>query len=323
MLISVVIPVYNGEKYLPECLESVKACSSDKIECIIINDGSTDGTEKICGQFVAQDSRLKLINKENAGVSEARNSGIAEASGEYVFFLDADDYIDASQWETILAHADENKYDMIAYGYYNLFDGGNITKEQFPDDCDIRFAILATTLLNACWGKLLRREVIQKNDIKFRKELATCEDAIFMIDFVQNIGDFLLCNASVLYYRIHAESVMQSRNLESKLADFAALAERRKAYLAANYDESAERIMYCQFFSVITDLFRSYARNRKISDISEVYKTSVEKNITVASIIAETKRESLPTFYKRFEYWLMCSKKYTCLAVYFKIKGCL
>jgi glycosyltransferase involved in cell wall biosynthesis len=322
MLISVVIPVYNGEKYLRECLESVKACPSNDIECIIINDGSKDGTEKIGKSFAEQDSRFKLINQKNAGVSEARNRGAAEASGEYIFFLDADDYIDTGKWPEILVYADEKKYDMIAFGYYNLLESG-ITEEEFPDDCNVGLAVLATTLLNTCWGKLLRREVINKNNIKFIKELKTCEDAVFIIDFiqiVQSTADILLCNEKVVYYRIHADSAMQSTKLENKLSDFAVLAERRKVYLAANYNEAAERAMHRQSFSIVTDLFRSYARKNKISNISKVYKGCLS-NITVWSIITETKREYLLTFYKKFEHRLMRGKRCILLAVYFKIKG--
>jgi len=320
MLISVVIPVYNGEKYMRECLESVRVCPSDNVEFIIINDGSTDRTEEICGQFAEQDSRFKLINKANAGVSDTRNRGIDEASGDYIFFLDADDYIINEVWQEIFAHAAENKYDMIAYSYYNLFDDGRTSIEQFPSGCDIKLALLSTTLLNACWGKLLRREIIIKNNIRFRKELKTCEDAIFIIDFAEHINEYLLCNTSVLYYRIHAGSVMQRAKLENKLADLTALFERRKVYLAANYDEDSERGLYRQSFSVITDLLRSYARKRKISEISRAYKNSLA-SATAASVIKDTKKAYISPFYKRLEYMMIKGGHYACLAVYFKIKG--
>ena len=320
MLISVVIPIYNGEKYLRECLQSVKSCPSAEIECIMINDGSTDGTEEICRSFAESDPRFKLINQENAGVSEARNRGISEASGVYIFFLDADDYIADGAWGEILAHAGENKYDMIAYGHYNLFGTGKITAERFPADCDVRFAVLSTALLNSCWGNLLRRDIINAHNIRFRKELKTCEDAIFNIDFAQNAESFMFCNTGVLYYRIHAESVMQSTKFEAKLSDFAALFERRKAYLAENYSEAVERAMYRQFFSVVTDWFRSLAKNKGIFEISRAYRTSM-KNPVIAAIISETKRAYLSSFYKKLEYMMMRSDFCTVLAVYFKTKG--
>jgi len=290
------------------------------MECIILNDGSMDGTEEICREFSERDSRFRLINKENTGVSDTRNMGIGETVGDYVFFLDADDYIIADCWHEILARAVEGKYDMVAFGYYNLFENGRTSIERFPKGCDLKKALLGTTLLNTCFGSLLRRELIIKNKTVFKKGLKTCEDAIFIIDFAENVDTYLLCDTSVLYYRIHSASVMRNTGIESKLVDFAFLFERRKAYLATHYDEETDKAMYRQFFSGITDLFRSGAKDRKISEIRRLYKESV-KNPTAMVILNETKREYLSPFYKKLEYDLICGGHYAFLAVYFKIKG--
>jgi len=322
MLISVIIPVYNGEMFLHECLESVKACPSDDIECIIVNDGSTDGTEEICRRFVCSDTRFRVITKENSGVSDSRNKGLADATGDFIFFLDADDYINIGKWPDIIANAAMKSFDMVAFGYYDLFDSGDIREEQFPEDCDIRLALLSTTLLNTCWGKLLRREVIEKNGLRFCKELNTCEDAVFILDYAQSAESFMFSNICVLYYRIHSGGVMMRTGMDSKLSDLASLYERRYAYLSENYDEAAGNAMYRQFFSVITDLFRFYAKNRRIIDIRRDYRRSII-DPTVKAVIAESDTLRFSPFYKRLEYSLIRGKLYTCLAVYFKIKGSL
>ena len=90
------------------------ACPSSEVECIIVNDGSTDSSQEICQRFSDADTRFSLINKDNSGVSESRNVGLANASGDYIFFLDADDYINSECWAEILAHAGQSNYDMIA-----------------------------------------------------------------------------------------------------------------------------------------------------------------------------------------------------------------
>ena len=320
VLVSVIIPVFNGERYLTECLESVKACMSPEIECIVVNDGSTDGTQEISQRFVSADTRFRLINKENSGVSESRNLGMAEASGNYIFFLDADDYINTEQWSEILLHAGRNAYDLVAYGYYNLFDSGSVKAEQFPENCDIKLALLSTTMLNTCWGTLLRRELIIKTGLRFRKELKTCEDAIFMLDFAQESRNILLSNTYVLFYRIHSGGVTRSTGIENRLADFASLYERRLTYLSDNFDEDSRIAMYRQFFSVVTDFFRSYTENRRIIEIRLEYKKNL-KNPTVAAIIGETKMGFLTYSYKKLEYLLMSCGFCACLAIYFKIKG--
>ena len=320
MLVSIIIPVFNGEKFLNECLESVKACPSSQIECIVVNDGSTDSTSEICQCFVNDDIRFRLINKTNSGVSESRNMGLVEASGDYVFFLDADDYINTEQWSEILSHAGKKTYDMVAYGYYDLFDSGLVKAEQFPVNCDIGLALLSTTLLNTCWGTLLRRKIITENELSFRKELKTCEDAIFIIDFAQNSKRVLLSNNCVLYYRIHSGGVMHRTDIENKLADFAALYQRRLEYFSENFSEASHRAMYRQFFSVVTDFFRSCTENRRILEIRREYKKSL-RNPTVAAIIKKTRMGFLSPGYKKLEYLLMSCGFCVCLAMWFKLKG--
>ena len=320
MLISVIIPVFNGERYLTECLESVKACPSTEVECIIINDGSADDTALICRQSVRDDSRFRLIDKDNSGVSDSRNRGLAEASGDYIFFLDADDYINAPQWSDILTHAEQGAYDMIAYGYYDLFDSGSVKKEQFPKDCDIKFALLSTTMLNTCWGILLRREIISTNSLNFRRELRTCEDAIFILDFAQRAKAFLFSDSCVLYYRINETSVMHRTGLEDRLSDFTTLYERRCNYFSDNNEESIREAMYRQFFSVVTDFFRSYAFDQHIFAIRRDYKKTM-KNPAVKEIVAENKMKTLSPGYKKLEYGMICIGAYTLLALYFKLKS--
>ena len=323
MLISVIIPVYNAETYLHECLESVKVCTSDEIECIIVNDGSTDKSEKICNHFVSADSRFKLINKKNTGVSDTRNTAVANAIGKYLFFLDADDFIMSDAWQEILSHATAGKYDMVAFGYYSLFCNGRTVSEAFQDSDDpndVRTAILSTSMLNTCWGNLMSREVVLKSNIKFDENLKTGEDAVFMLDFVQSAEKSLLSSTCVLHYRIHAQSAMQQTSIESKLADLSVLLRRREEFLLTNYDKAAEWALLRQSFSVMTDLFRFQARTGKISETRRVYKKSLE-NGTLISIISKVQVSGLSPFYKKLEYILMKNKLYTCLAGYFKIKG--
>lgn len=320
MVVSVIVPVFNGEKFLRECLESVKACPSQEMECIIVNDGSTDGTDEICRRFAYEDARFRLINKKNTGVSDSRNRALAEASGEYVFFLDADDFILTDQWPEILAFAERGDFDMVAFSYRDLFSDGGTKEERFTGDSDIKLAILTTTLMNTCWGKLLRRDVIEKNGLSFDRELKTCEDAVFILDFTQKTESISLSNICAICYRIHSGGTMRQAELENKLSDFSVLYERRCRYLDENSGEALGKGMYRQLFSVITDLLRSYAGNRRIPEIRRAYKKNMG-NPVITAIIDKTEIRSLSPVYKKFEYALLTTGLYTCLAMYFKVKG--
>ena len=111
-MISVIVPVYNSEKDLEKCLQSISKQTYSEIEVILINDGSTDGSEKICLRFAEQDKRFKYFYQDNAGVSAARNNGLSHISGEYFTFVDSDDWIDETYCEKMLRSAQEHNADM-------------------------------------------------------------------------------------------------------------------------------------------------------------------------------------------------------------------
>jgi len=264
------------------------------------------------------DPRFRLIDKENSGVSDSRNRGMAEASGRYIFFLDADDYIDAARWLEILADAEDNIYDFIAFGYINLFHTGKTRAESFPADCDVDHALLSTTMLNTCWGKLLRRTIAEDNNILFRRDLKTCEDAIFIIEYAQFAGNYLLSDVKALYHRI-GSGVMNHTKLEAKLADFYELFASRRKYLANHYSKNAEQSMYRELFSIITDLFRDAAMERRLPEVRRVYESSI-KNPVVTAILTKLRDNRLSPIYKKFEYFLIRGGFYTVMAHYFKFK---
>ena len=317
--ISVIVPVYNGERFIGECLESVRRCPSACLECIIINDGSTDGTEAICRRFAEADRRFSVINKANAGVSDSRNAGMDAATGRYILFLDADDYIADGAWPGVCARAAENVYDMVAYGYYNLFASGAVTSENFPSDCDIGRALLGATLLNTCWGVLLKRSVVVSNRLRFNCGLKTCEDAVFMIDFAERADTFLFCGEKIIYYRIHAGGAMRRASLTDKLADFAALLARRVEY-AANFGGAyAAGDVYTQAFHVVTDLLRECAGKNGILNARRAYAETVGGPV-IADVLKNTEIKKLSPFHKKLEFLLIARGPYLCAAVYFKLK---
>jgi len=290
------------------------------MECIIVNDGSTDGTSEICKSFITKDTRFRFIDKENTGVSDSRNIGIVEAAGKYVFFLDADDYINIDHWPKIMEKADRSEFDMIAYGHYSLFDSGGVQAELFPEGTDIKYAVLSTTLLNSCWAKLLRKKIITENNLAFRKGLKTCEDAVFVLEFVRNAKNIMLSNSCVIYYRVNDAGVMRQTSPDNKLADFAQLFALRKEYLEDHYDENLKMATYKQFFSVITDLLRTCTAGRRLSQIRCNFKNCL-KNETIRAIMRTTNIKYLSPVYKKFEFLLIRHELYMILAVYFKIKA--
>lgn len=122
-LVSIIVPVYNVEKFLDKCITSIKKQTYKNIEIILVDDGSVDSCPAMCDKYATEDGRIKVIHKENGGLSSARNAGLDIASGEYVLFVDSDDYIEAELCETVLAYMSED-VDIVAFGFKRVFDEG-------------------------------------------------------------------------------------------------------------------------------------------------------------------------------------------------------
>lgn len=201
-LVSIIIPVYNAEKYLPTCLESIINQTYKNIEIICVNDGSVDTSDEILNDFSKQDSRIKVIQQTNKGASEARNTAIDAASGEFLMFVDADDFITLDACEIAVTTAQQNNADLVFWSY--LRDFGDHTKEKhfFWEDGKIfeteevksqlhrrlcgllNEEIAHPDYLNSfepIWNKLYRLDYIKNNNIRFVdiKKISTSEDGIF------------------------------------------------------------------------------------------------------------------------------------------------
>ncbi len=178
--ISVVIPVYNAEKYLRECLDSVVNQTLNDIEIICVNDGSTDNSLKILEEYTSQDNRIKIINKENGGVHTARNIGMEKTKtcGDYTIFLDADDFFDLRMFEKLYNKAIETNCDIVACETYDYDDvtkeiaiHNSLRKETFPEFKKI-FSCKDCKTLNiinpAPWNKIIKTDFFERNRIKIR-----------------------------------------------------------------------------------------------------------------------------------------------------------
>lgn len=185
-MISVIVPVYNSEKDLEKCLQSISKQTYSEIEVILINDGSTDGSEKICLQFAEQDKRFKYFYQENAGVSAARNNGLSHISGEYFTFVDSDDWIDETYCEKMLRSAQEHNADMT-FCRIKYFENG-IDKPQAENG--LENAVLKKHAENFLIGHseyalgsacrvLYRSETF--GSIKFEEKLHIYEDMTFVL----------------------------------------------------------------------------------------------------------------------------------------------
>lgn len=222
MKISVIIPVYNVEKYLAQCLESIAGQSYENLEIIIVNDGSTDRSEEICGKFEAMDSRIKLINQSNSGVSVARNTGIENATGDYITFVDSDDWLEKEMYNSMISQVTKfPELDMVMCDTVQI--AGKLKKRSsefirggYYSKVDIISALYPTLLVTEDFAKIpvvsacttmIRRNILIKKKICFEPSLKYSEDYLFMARIMIHIKSFFYIKGDFNYnYRQYPES---------------------------------------------------------------------------------------------------------------------
>lgn len=329
MLLSVIVPAYNCEKYLQKCIASIVACPVQEMECILVNDGSTDATLEICKAAVEADPRFILMDKPNTGVSDSRNSAIQKARGDYLFFVDADDQVQQACWADIAEQARQGVYDLVAYAYTTEFENGTQQEERFlfagetsHETEHLHKALLTSPMLNVCWGNLLRRQIVAENAIAFEKGKKTGEDTVFMLQFIECAHHCLLSNKSAIIYRVHSQSAMRSNSVQHKLNDFKSIYTRRNAFASRISNAALHSEMYRQYFSVITNLLLEYAAQKPVKEVKKVCR-ELKNNDMAADIINGTKRENLTPVYKKWEHTWLQKGRYGVLAMYFKAKSLL
>ena len=220
-LISVIVPVYNVEEYLEECLESIKHQTYTDIEVILVNDGSTDNSKEICEKYCRQDNRFKLINQENQGLSEARNVGIRESIGEYIYFVDSDDVIKVDILETLLSFMKDdvdivgcnhstNKEDLILQTSPNIVFQGNSSEA-------IASCLNYGGVTYFAWDKLYRRRILEQ--VPFLKGLIY-EDFYTGMVTLKYIHKMIVLDTIGYYYRIRSGSIMRQKYSEKNLDIF-------------------------------------------------------------------------------------------------------
>ncbi len=226
-IVSIIIPMYNREKYIAECLESVLCQSYQNFEIILIDDGSTDRTIEIASQIAENESRIKLIIQDHYGVSAARNRGLDLAQGEFVFFLDSDDVIHPELLEILVANLKrsnatiactplrviyEKDWNKIDKQFPMETQANNITYRGWDEALNDMFYAYSTTPLSGIGGVMMRRESI--GETRFHPQLSIGEDYFFNYEMIIKQSDVIILSPKLYFVRYHANNSMKKMGFE-------------------------------------------------------------------------------------------------------------
>ena len=202
--ISIIVPIYNAEKYLNKCIDSLVNQTKKELEFILINDGSTDSSEDIIKSY--KDKRIKYFKNKNQGIGKTRNFGIDKATGKYLMFLDSDDYLDINACEKLYNKAIKEKSDLVVFDFYRVEETlKEVTINNFKSSSLKEIPNLLLDINLGPCNKLIKRELINKSNTRFNEELKY-EDTPFVTEIIKNANKISKLNEYLHYYVIHSNS---------------------------------------------------------------------------------------------------------------------
>lgn len=254
--ISVIVPVFNAEKTLERCVNSIINQTYSKFEIILVDDGSLDNSLKICDKYKKQDSRIKVIHQENGGVSKTRNVGLANATGEWILFVDSDDLIDRELCKKVYDCAIENKSDIVMFGFSKFREGEEVKSDLDAGECRMLSKDEAMRLLsdpdigNYSCNKLFKRELFK--DIYY-PEGRVYEDLATTYKIVDRSSKVCLLGTKLYYYYQSDDSITHTITRKHVTDEFEQRFEQYNFLIEHNYDAAkfvreellADALQYC------------------------------------------------------------------------------
>lgn len=296
--ISIIVPVYNAEKYLRRCIDSILSQSLTDFELILIDDGSTDRSPLICDEYATRDKRIRLIHKKNDGVSAARNDGIDIAQGEFITFVDSDDWVDEVYLNTLLQY---KQYDIVFFSHRLIFDDGYTSEfifEEKEGDIQTIWDIVSLLKNNSTkwnfygytWNKMFRRDLVERYKVRFVDGLRISEDEVYTLDYCTHAKSIRVLPLCLYNYRVLGTGLTATKNSSAEyelLADsFIDILNRSKKHeIEKTFWSDIVEYLYAaamannNFFNV----YRIIKKTKKVtSQFSQIKECSKKQQLIIA-----------------------------------------
>ena len=332
--ISVIIPIYNAEKYIKKCIDSIRKQTLREIEIILVDDGSNDNSPDICDYYSQIDKRIKVIHIKNNGVSNARNMGIKLAKGRYIMFSDSDDYVNSAWCETLYKLAENNRDDFIVCGYEIINNrNNNYRKKNILSDLKNEniflprkdfYKLYSWQLLNSPCNKIFDIEKIKKHNILYKQELSLGEDMIFNLDYLNVCsGNIKIINKSLYYYVNDDKESLDNKYYDNLFEIYRELFKKinhSMEILGTDYDKYKKDINLDYFYLIEKVLTNTLNKKNKDSFFNKLK----YNNYILSSKDCRMCVSNLETTYIRKSYiFLLKKEKYIYIFLYNKLVSSL
>ncbi len=223
-LVSVIVPVYNVEKHISKCVDSIVNQSYKNLEIILLNDGSPDNSISVLNEYAQKDSRIIVVDKENEGVAKTRNKGIELATGKYLVFSDSDDMYDVEFVEKAVFELEKGHSQYISGAFETFNENGRLTKVDYlsafgteldiNDYLDVMAKYQAGAYWGANWGKMFISSIVNDNNIRYESDVKFAEDFRFNLEYLKYVKHVSLIHEPVYYYRVDTQNSLSKGNVD-------------------------------------------------------------------------------------------------------------
>ncbi len=306
-LVSIIVPVYNAEKYLGKCVESLINQTYKNLEIILLDDGSTDNSPLLCDEYAKKDNRIKVIHKGNSGVSDTRNKGLEVANGEYIGFVDSDDWLEPDTYEFLLNNAIKYSADISACGamykkddlsFFKIDEECWNTPTLFEGKNKLDFILDSYYTSYVIWNKLYRAEIVK--NVKMDTSMKIAEDSLFLYNCVKDCKKLVVENSPKYYYRYSSSSAIHTLG-----------------------DRDNDRFMYID--AIYKDEMETKEKLPKFANFYLRYLVNNGKGVIADSLIAKKKRteinKQLKLYANKLRKTPLCFYKHVSIAT--KLKAIL
>ena len=288
--ISVILPIYNVEKYLEKCIESLLAQTYEALEIILVNDGSKDRSLEICKAYVAKDSRIKVIDKPNEGVALTRNKGLEAATGDYVAFVDPDDWVEPEMYASLMSQIKKWECPVCLCNFFKdtkrrsqakcfefedeVLEGEDIIEKLMNDMIGVSDLLPKyTMIMGSVWRGLYKRSFINAQGITFVPRLSIMEDLVFMVQVLLkcvNAGERIAIDRHAWYHYVqHPHSALHSYNEQLWEDQLVVYKQLEKSLKEANLEETMRNRLDIRYIGMVLTAIKNETYVRKEGDLRE------------------------------------------------------
>ena len=319
--VSVIVPVYNVEKYLRRSLDCLVNQTLEDIEIILVNDGSKDGSQSIIDEYVkVYPDKIKAFYKENGGAANARNYALEHVSGEYIGFVDSDDYISLDMYEKLYSKAKHEQADIVCCNYYRVIEEEKFVRKQFGNininkdglfNKNVYEASLLFDEVPYLWNKIFKTQIIKENDFKFCNDLRIYEDLLFVYQAFSKANKISRIEDAMYYYIVAREGSL-TQMLTPKRFDITKASERLIDYYKKQ--EGFEKVEQALLYVILKHVYvvlekNSYAKEKKLKQqyINMIFKFLNNKFPGWKNNMYFTLQEKSRVLYTSKAYWKLCT----------------